>query len=60
VLEAACPSEFAVLAAPFAVHSGEQIELQPDVLVGRDEDFTEKDRPVAPVLASRCCRRVRR
>lgn len=51
VLEAACPAEFDVLAAPFAVHSGESIELQPDVLVGRDKDFTDKDLPVAPVLA---------
>jgi Uma2 family endonuclease len=51
MLEAACPPEFDAMAAPFAVHSGDQIELQPDVLVGREEDFTEKDLPAAPVLA---------
>jgi Uma2 family endonuclease len=51
LLDVACPPEFDVLGAPFAVHSGDQIELQPDVLVGRDEDFTEKDLPVPPVLA---------
>lgn len=50
VLEAACPGEFDVIGAPFAVHSGDKIELQPDVLVGRDEDFTDKDLPAAPVL----------
>jgi Uma2 family endonuclease len=44
-LEDACPPEYDVLVAPFAVHSGDKVELQPDVLVGRDEDFTEKDLP---------------
>jgi len=51
VLEASCPSGFEVIGAPFAVHSGDKIELQPDVLVGRDEDFTEKDLPAPPVVA---------
>jgi Uma2 family endonuclease len=51
VLEAACPGRYDVLVAPFAVHHGDKIELQPDVLVGRDEDFTEKDLPAPPVLA---------
>lgn len=51
VLDAACPPEFAVLAAPYAVHHGDYMELQPDVLVGRFEDFTEKDLPKPPVLA---------
>ncbi|WP_409186362.1 Uma2 family endonuclease [Amycolatopsis sp. VS8301801F10] len=51
VLEAACPPEFDVLGAPFAVHVGDRTELQPDVLVGRSEDFTDQDLPVPPVLA---------
>lgn len=51
VLEAACLPEFDVLGAPFAVHHGDALELQPDVLVGRFEDFTEKDLPEPPVLA---------
>ncbi|MEV4054766.1 Uma2 family endonuclease [Amycolatopsis sp. NPDC049688] len=51
VLEAACPPDFEVVGAPFAVHSGDDTELQPDVVVGRDEDFTEKDLPASPVLA---------
>ncbi len=51
VLDDACPTEFDVVGGRFAVHSGDKIELQPDILVGRDEDFTEKDLPAAPVLA---------
>ena len=51
LLDTACPDEFVVLAAPYAVHHGDEIELQPDVLVGRFEDFTEKDLPKPPVLA---------
>ena len=51
VLAAACPAEFEVLAAPFAVQPSESTELQPDVLVGRFEDFTDKNLPKAPVLA---------
>jgi Uma2 family endonuclease len=51
VLEAACPPEFEVMGAPYAVHHGEYIELQPDVLVGRFEDFTDTDLPKPPVLA---------
>ncbi|WP_410642376.1 Uma2 family endonuclease [Amycolatopsis sp. lyj-346] len=50
-LEDVCPAEYDVLVAPFAVHSGDKIELQPDVLVGLDEDFTDKDLPAPPVLA---------
>lgn len=51
LLDAACPDEFAVLGAPYAVHIGASIELQPDVLVGAIDDFTAKDLPVPPVLA---------
>ncbi|WP_086848876.1 Uma2 family endonuclease, partial [Amycolatopsis kentuckyensis] len=51
VLEAACPPDFEVVGAPFAVRSGDRIELQPDVLVGLDEDFTDQDLPAPPVLA---------
>lgn len=53
VLNVACPEEFDVLAAPFAVRfpDDEKNEVQPDVLVGRFEDFTDKDLPAVPVLA---------
>ena len=50
-LEAVCPSGMEVVIAPFAVRPSETTELQPDVLVGHAEDFTEKFLPVAPVLA---------
>lgn len=41
----------AVVIGPFAVRPSEAIELQPDVVVGRAEDFTEECLPVAPILA---------
>lgn len=50
-LDAACPPDMQTLIAPFAVRPSEFTELQPDVLVGRDEDFTDKLLPVAPLLA---------
>ena len=50
-LRAACPRDMQTLVAPFAVRPSLITELQPDVLVGRDEDFTEKLLPVAPLLA---------
>ncbi|MFT7837469.1 Uma2 family endonuclease [Saccharothrix sp. BKS2] len=50
-LDAACPETMHVLMAPFALRPSPSTELQPDVLVARDEDLTEKDLPVAPLLA---------
>ncbi|HEX3647611.1 MAG TPA: Uma2 family endonuclease [Pseudonocardiaceae bacterium] len=40
-----------VLPAPFAVQPNDRTELQPDVLVARCEDLTDKNLPVAPILA---------
>ena len=50
VLEAACPRGLSVVGAPFAVHFGDSVELQPDLLVGRRSDFTATDLPVSPRL----------
>jgi Uma2 family endonuclease len=50
-LRAACPRDMHTLVAPFGVRPSETTELQPDVLVGRKADFTDKYLPVAPVLA---------
>jgi Uma2 family endonuclease len=50
-LEERCPADLEVLLAPFAVRASGTTELQPDLLVARDEDLTEKLLPVAPVLA---------
>jgi Uma2 family endonuclease len=46
-----CPSDLRVLAAPFAVQTAFDSEVQPDVLVARYGDLTERNLPVAPVLA---------
>lgn len=51
LLEENCPAELEVLPAPFSVRQSSTTELQPDILVARDEDLTEKLLPVAPVLA---------
>lgn len=51
VLHDGCPAELEVVLAPFAVGLADDTELQPDVLVGRRDDFTDRDLPVAPVLA---------
>jgi Uma2 family endonuclease len=51
VLELACPDGLQVLLSPFAVRPSTSTELQPDVLVARDEELTEKLLPAAPVLA---------
>lgn len=50
-LEQACPDTMEVLIAPFAVQTSSTTELQPDVLVARERDLTEKNLPVAPLLA---------
>jgi Uma2 family endonuclease len=46
----AAPSDFEVLTGPFAVGLAEDTEIQPDVVVGRQEDFTEREIRT-PVLA---------
>jgi Uma2 family endonuclease len=51
LLDQACPDDLHVLVAPYAVRPSGDTELQPDVLVARDEDLTDKLLPVAPVLA---------
>lgn len=51
LLETNCPDELQVLPAPFALRPSDKTELQPDVLVARDEDLTETHLPTAPVLA---------
>jgi Uma2 family endonuclease len=50
-LTAACPRDLFVFPAPFGVRTAPDTELQPDVLVGRYEDLTERYLPVAPLLA---------
>jgi Uma2 family endonuclease len=51
LLRAACPPDLRVLPAPFAVRTSDVDEVQPDVLVTRFSDLTDKCLPVGPLLA---------
>jgi Uma2 family endonuclease len=51
VLKARCPADLVVLVAPFDVALATDTVLQPDVLVARRSDLTDRDLPTAPVLA---------
>lgn len=51
VLDDACPDELEVIIAPFAVRPDNCNELQPEVLVARRCDLTDRHLPSAPVLA---------
>lgn len=50
ILDDACPDELEVIIAPFAVRPDDTNELQPDVLVARRSDLTNKNLPKPPVL----------
>ncbi len=50
-LDDVAPDSLEVVMAPFAVGLAEDTEVQPDVLVARREDLTERDLPAPPVLA---------
>ena len=51
LLDDACPDDLYVLAAPFAVRTDISNEVQPDVLVARFDELTDKNLPAAPLLA---------
>jgi Uma2 family endonuclease len=51
LLDSACPPEFEVLPAPFAVVLANDTMIMPDVLVARVADLTEGELPGPPVLA---------
>jgi Uma2 family endonuclease len=50
-LKAACPDDLRVLTAPLDVALAPDTVVQPDLLVARRADFTERDLPTAPLLA---------
>ena len=50
-LRESCPEDLEVLIAPFAVALTEDTELQPDVLVARRSELTQRELPTAPRLA---------
>jgi Uma2 family endonuclease len=51
LLDQRCPREMKVLFAPFDVALGDDTIMQPDLLVARRADFTDRELPVAPLLA---------
>jgi Uma2 family endonuclease len=51
LLRMACPPGLLVLSAPFDVVLGDDTGVQPDLLIARRADFTERNLPVAPLLA---------
>jgi Uma2 family endonuclease len=51
LLRNACPAELQVLVAPVDVVLAPDTVLQPDVIVARRSDLTERDLPAAPLLA---------
>ena len=50
-LHSRCPGELRVLFAPLDVAIDDDTVLQPDLIVARRTDFTDRDLPVAPLLA---------
>lgn len=50
VLKTAAPADCQVLVAPFDVRLAPGNALEPDVVMARREDFTERNLPAAPVL----------
>ena len=50
-LRADCPSDLTALFAPLDVALADDTVLQPDLLVARRDDFTDRDLPVAPIMA---------
>lgn len=51
LLATACPPGLEALLAPFDVKLAEDTALQPDLLVCRSADLTERNLPTAPLLA---------
>jgi Uma2 family endonuclease len=51
ILRGSCPPDLRVLAAPFAVRMDQFNELQPDIIVARYADLTERNLPRPPLLA---------
>lgn len=50
LLRGGCPGDMEVLLAPFDVALAESTVMQPDLLVARRADLTQRDLPTAPVL----------
>ena len=46
-----CPEDLAVVLAPFDIALAEDTVMQPDILVARRDDITQRNLPTAPLLA---------
>jgi Uma2 family endonuclease len=51
ILHAACPPDLEVLYAPLDVELADDTVLQPDLLIARRSDFSDRGLPVPPLLA---------
>ncbi|CAN5896909.1 Uma2 family endonuclease [soil metagenome] len=51
LLRQACPAGLYVVLSPFDVALSDDTVLEPDLLVARKQNFTERDLPAAPLLA---------
>ncbi len=51
LLSAACPDDLQVVLAPFDVALADDTVMQPDLLVARFADITDRDLPTVPLLA---------
>jgi len=51
ILRERCPPDLKVLVAPFDVALADDTVMQPDLLVARRRELTERDLPAAPLLA---------
>ena len=51
LLSGACPENLQVILAPFDVALADDTVMQPDLLVARFADITERDLPTVPLLA---------
>ena len=51
LLQTVQPTGFQVLTAPFSVQPSPDTEVQPDVLVAMEDDYTPKNLPKGPLLA---------
>ena len=59
LLHPRCPEDLEVLVAPFDVALSDDSVVQPDLLVARRSDLTDRDLPTARCWPSRSCPRAR-
>lgn len=58
LLDGPCPKDLYVLSAPFAVQTDISNEVQPDVLIARFDELTDKNLPAHPCWPLKCSPRA--